>query len=336
MGNVASRRRTCVLTAVSLVLLSVAGGADGVVPRAPLAVEEADTDTSVVLVRGPWGSAPGQFGKSDEASRPGPMDFAVVHDTLYVLDPVNARVQLFNLDGSYRGEIPIGTRTADFLGVDALGRVIVLDAFVRRELKAFSVTGELLAQATLPASIGLCSAVFSDRGRVWVEERHDRVYELDMDRAEGRAPARIVGSREGRPLGAEGTTLHARKDGTHTVVIETRGAGQTGEPIFLQFPRPVASIVALEADESGRVYLAAACQRRASDDPWKTDIVLVAIGPDGEVAGTVRMPNTYVTDHYRKLCVSDTGEIIQMQTTEQEVRFVRWTLPSHQDERPSP
>jgi hypothetical protein len=325
-----------VLMAVISILLSVAGGADGVVPRAPLAVEEVETGSPVVVVRGPWGSAPGQFGKSDEASRPGPMDFAVTQDTLYVLDPVNARVQLFNLDGSFRGEIPIGTQTADFLCVDALGQVIVLDAFVRRELKTFSITGDLLAQAALPSSIGLCSAVFSNGGRVWVEERHDRVYELEMERGQGQAPARIVGSREGRPLGADGNALHARKDGTRAVAVQTHGGGQSGEPIILQFPRPVASVVALEADASGCVYLAAACLRHASDDPWKTDIVLVAIGPDGKIAGTVRMPNAYVTDHYRKLCVSRTGDIIQMQTTEQEVRFVRWTLPGRQDERPSP
>ncbi|MHC4094021.1 MAG: hypothetical protein ACYSVY_27735, partial [Planctomycetota bacterium] len=95
-------------------------------------------------------------------------------------------------------------------------------------------------------------------------------------------------------------------------------------------------IVALEADDNGRVYLAAACVADASDDQWETDLVLVAIEPDGGIAGTIRMPNAYVTDHYRKLGVARAGEIIQMQTTEREVRFVRWTLPTRADEGEAP
>lgn len=53
-----------------------------------------------------------------------------------------------------------------------------------------------------------------------------------------------------------------------------------------------------------------------------------AMAEERRIAGTIRMPNAYVTDHYRKLLVSHEGEIIQMQTAEDGVRFVRWTLPT--------
>ena len=169
------RIRMCFLAAAMSVLPPFVDRAPGEVLQVPPATEGAGMVPAEVMVRGPWGSDPGQFGKTDEASRPGPMDFAVTDDTLYVLDPVNARVQLFGLDGSFRREVPIGTRTADFMCVDAEGNVTVLDAFVRREFKTFSVSGKLLAHARLPASIGLASAIFSGAGRVWVEERHDPI-----------------------------------------------------------------------------------------------------------------------------------------------------------------
>jgi hypothetical protein len=177
-----------------------------------------------VILEAAWGPGPGQFGKVDEASRPGPMDFAVANDTLYVLDPVNGRVQVLELDGTSRQQIPLGTRTADFLCVDDSGNVTVLDAFVRREFQTFSASGHLLRSARLPASIGLPSAIFVDGERVWIEERHDRVYELQLAPDNGASPSDIIGTLPGRPLARHRGTVHARKRGTHDVVLRTATA----------------------------------------------------------------------------------------------------------------
>lgn len=277
-----------------------------------------------VLVRGTWGTAPGQFGKTDEASRPGPMDFALTDDGLYVLDPVNARVQLFGWDGGFRTVVPIGTKTADFLTVDERGRIIVLDAFVRRELRIFSPDGKRIAQADLPDTLHLPSAVLAVGEHVYVEERHSRVYEVGIA---GGAPARVLDTLPGRPLAARGAPIQAAKAGTHGVAIRTACAAGA-EPLSLQFARPVNAIVGIESDERGHLYVAVTTPRDAARDAWKSDIVLAVIDSDGRLAGTLCLSDAYVTDHYRKLAVSRAGEIIQMQTTEDEVRFVRWTLPT--------
>ena len=329
------RIRMCLLAAALSIVPPFADRAPGEVLRVPLAVERAGMVLAEVIVRGAWGSDAGQFGKVDDASRPGPMDFAVTNDTLYVLDPVNARVQVFDLDGNFRQEVPIGTRTADFMCVDDEGNIVVLDAFVRREFKTFSVSGQLLAHARLPASIGLASAIFADAGSVWIEERHNRVYEVSVARDKSGAPATVVGTRMGRPLGRGGSAVRAEKDGTHNVVIQADAAGIAGERITLQFPRRVSSIVALESDDSGQVYLAAACPRGSGGDQWKSEIVLAVIAPDGGIAGSLCMPDAYVTDHYRKLFVTRSGGVIQMQTTEDGVCFVRWALPARADGRRS-
>ncbi|UCG15467.1 MAG: hypothetical protein JSV19_09230 [Phycisphaerales bacterium] len=329
------RIRMCLLAAALSVVPPFVDRAPGEVLQVPLATEGAGVVPAEVIVRGPWGSDAGQFGKVDEASRPGPMDFAVTGDTLYVLDPVNARVQLFDLDGNFRREVLIGTRTADFMCVDDEGNITVLDAFVGREFKTFSVSGKILAHARLPASIGLASAIFTGAGRVWIEERHNRVYEVGVARDKPGAPAKVVGTRMGRPLGRSDGAVRAEKDGTHNVVIHADAAGMAGGAVTLQFPRRVSSIVALESDDSGRVYLAASCPRASGGDQWKSDIVLVVIAPDGGIAGSLCMPDAYVTDHYRKLFVTRSGGVIQMQTTEDGLRFVRWVLEAQPDGRRS-
>ena len=45
---------------------------------------------------------------------------------------------------------------------------------------------------------------------------------------------------------------------------------------------------------------------------------------DGEIVKTVRMPNSYITDHYRKVFVTAAGDIYQMQTDSAGVRFISW------------
>ena len=323
--NVRARRRFALLLGLLAAILT-AGRSVGETLRIPEATTGSEAHTQRVILRGDWGSAPGQFGKVDEASRPGPMDFTVRGGTLYVLDPVNARVQLFGLDGRFRREIPIGTRTADFMCVDGAGSITVLDAFVRREFKTFSAAGELLAYGAVPASISLPSAIFAAGERVWIEERHDRVHELCVERSPGRVQFEIEKTVSGRPMVDDCGALHVRKTGTHEVRLRLGTSEGDADVHTLRFPRAVSSVVALEADDSGRVYIAARCLCAAARDQWKADIVLVVMTPKGAIVGTLCMPDAYVTDHYRKLCVSPDGDVIQMQTTEDDVRFVHWAL----------
>jgi len=302
--------------------------AAGQVVQVPLEPACAASVETGVIVRGPWGSGPGQFGKVDEASRPGPMDFAVTDKGLYVLDPVNTRVQLFGWDGGFKQAIPIGTKTADFLAVDERGQVVVLDAFVQRDLRIFSPAGELVAQKRLPGSIGLPSTVLTEDGRIYIEERHNLVYEVSVTGERSGAPAQVVGSLAGRPRPGRHAAVHVTKEGTHAVVIRTARDAAAAQPVTLQFPRPISAVVGVEFDENGRIYVAATSPRDPGRDAWKADVLLTVLGPDGLLVGALCLPDAYITDHYRKLGVSRTGDIIQMQTTADGVRFVRWTLPA--------
>ena len=98
----------------------------------------------------------------------------------------------------------------------------------------------------------------------------------------------------------------------------------------------VASVAALEADAAGNAYLAVRCPRKAADGRETADIVVARIGADGQSVGSLALPDLYATDHYRKLLVTPAGEVIQMQTTEEGVRFVRYRFGSDGGERSVP
>ena len=127
-------------------------------------------------------------------------------------------------------------------------------------------------------------------------------------------------------MGGERGPLQAHKAGAGDVIV------QGTQTKTLRFDQPVVSIAMLESDEQGRVYLATTCRRADDKDPWKTEIVLAVIDSDGGRVRSLSMPNAYITDHYRKLCVSRSGEIIQMQTAEDGVSFIRRSLGGNASE----
>ncbi len=286
---------------------------------------------SAVILQGVWGKNQGEFGKVDEASRPGPMDFAVVGDEIFVLDSVNARVQVFTLDGDFQREISIGTATADFLSVDNRGNVTVLDAFVKRECRSFGTEGSLKARIELPQELGLPSAIFTENGTVWVEERHNQVFEISTSSEENVSLGKLSRRISGRPFsciektGGDTRTVHARKNGRREVIVRIDGDGGKQKLVSLRFPKSIVSVAGLDTDSGGRSYLTVTCLTDEKRSAWNTDLIMVVISPDGEIAGTINMPNNYVTDHYRKVFVTPAGEVYQMQTDATGVRFIRWT-----------
>lgn len=330
-----TRWRGLAAGAVCLWLPAWSAGAPAVTVDVPEPAGETLPTTDELILRGGWGPGLGEFGKRDEASRPGPMDFALVDGTLYVLDPVNARVQVFDLaSGSVRA-MEINTHTADFLHVARDGTVTVLDAFVRREFRVFAADGSLRRTARVPDTISLPSAVAADGDRVWIEERHDRVFELDASEARPGQAAPVVRNVPGRPIAGD-RFVHARKlaDGSVDLRIGAEGSGQNRRT--LRFPGRIEAVTALETDGADRTYIAVRRAGRAAEGSARSDLLVTRLRPDGYPDGTRVLPDAYVTDHYRKIFVTPSGELIQMQTTEEDVRFVRWTFPESQGERSRP
>ncbi len=324
--------------AIGMICLWMPGAgvdARGAVVVVPEPADETAAAEGDLILRGSWGTEPGQFGKRDEASRPGPMDFAWVHEMLYVLDPVNARVQVFDPAGGSVRVIAIDTHTADFLHVADDGAVTVLDAFVRREFRIFRADGSLRLTARVPDTISLPSAIAADGDRVWIEERHDRVFELDASEAQTGQAAPVVRSLPGRPITGS-RFAHARKLADGSIELRIGAESLDQKRHTLRFPGRIEAVTALEMDGADRTYVAVRRVNRAADGPAKADLLVARLGPDGQPDGVQALPDAYVTDHYRKLCVTASGELIQMQTTEKEVRFIRWTLAEPQAERSRP
>lgn len=319
---------TCLMVGALWTPLPFARSASGQVVEIPDTTETrlSPAMEGQTLLRAPWGSAPGEFGKTDEASRPGPMDFAVIGDDLYVLDTVNARVQVFGLEGRFKTAMPIGTKTADFLCVEPDGNVAVLDAFRQRQLKMFSPSGEFRSSMKLPEAIGLPSAVFTDGRRTWVEERHNRVFELSAVDDQQETAARVVGVLPGRPVLARRGTLHAIRKEERDVLVRVAAANKSEETVTVRFPHRLVSIVTLEANGSDKLCVAAVCESQTAEGQSQRRIVAASITMPAGITGVTSMPDAYITDHYRKLWLLESGDLVQMQTTKEGVRFVRWTL----------
>ena len=165
----------------------------------------------------------------------------------------------------------------------------------------------------------------AEGGRVWIEERHNRVFELDVARARTREAAAIIESLPGRPA-RPGGFVHARKlaDGAVILRVNTAVAGE--QRCSLRFPDTVASVVALETDGDGRTYVAVRRENSAPPGGARSDLVVTRLRSCGPPAESLVLPDAYVTDHYRKVFVTVSGEVIQLQTTEAGVRFVRWAF----------
>jgi len=330
-----TRWRRLAAGVVCLGMPAWSAGAPATAVDVPEPTGETEPTSGEVILRGGWGAGLGEFGKRDEASRPGPMDFALVNGTLYVLDPVNARVQVFDLaSGSARG-IEINTHTADFLHVAPDGTVTVLDAFVRREFRVFEANGALRYQARVPDTISLPSAVAADGHRVWIEERHDRVFELDASGVRSGQAASVVRNVPGRPI-AGSRFVHARKLADGAVQLRVGTEADEQGLYALRFPGRVAAVTALETDGDGRTYVAVRRADRLAEGTVESDLLVTRLGSDGRPDGVRVLPDAYVTDHYRKIFVTASGELIQMQTTEEGVQFVRWTFAELEGERSRP
>ena len=319
-----------IIAAVLLLPGEFARGSEPVVLEVKEPVSVSPSKSFAVVLQGAWGKEAGQFGKVDEASRPGPMDFAVVGDELFVLDSVNSRVQVFTLDGGFRKAIPIATATADFMAVDDQGNITVLDAFVKRECKTFQGDGTLKKLTKIPAELKLPSAIFVAGDSIWVEERHSQVFEISDSPEKNGSSGKITKRISGRPVVRAGkstgefSTVHARRNGQREVILRVSDDLNKEKLTSLRFPRVIGSVVGLDTDVKGRCYLTAACLTDEKNNSWNTDLVTAVFSPEGEIVKTVCMPNNYITDHYRKVFVTPAGDIYQMQTDSAGVRFIRW------------
>lgn len=142
-----------------------------------------DTPRNLVLIVDPAGRVTGRLGVRGGGSQPGqfkyPADVVVSEGEVFVLDPGNSRVQVFDLNGKFRRQFNVGrppVRVDGVIGmsVDAGGNLFLADRNVAA-VKVFRRNGQLLYSFD---GGGTRSGAIKDPAGVWVSSG-DRLYISD-------------------------------------------------------------------------------------------------------------------------------------------------------------
>jgi hypothetical protein len=295
-----------------------------------------------VVVRGGWGAGTGEFGKRDEASRPGPMSLAVDDaGTIYVLDQVNRRIVAYRADGQLDRVVQIESETTEEVAVGPGQRLWVL-AYEPGVQPGFRITrydGEVAAQQVpLRRSIQLVTGIFvtgtAAHPSVWVEQRHDIQTRVV---GHGRALKASMQTKNvlGRPDRARPESrLTARKVGPYrALVIRVLPGRSTHRELTITTPLPIIAIQELESDRAGNIFLGLLLGENKGPPEHELvnvrKVMLVHRGP-GRSPLTVQLEHERATDLFRQVAVGPDGSIYQLHTTEQGVSVRRWTLPEPQ------
>jgi hypothetical protein len=242
--------------------LTTAGPARIDLSRAPV------TTLQAPLLRRGWGAGGALLGRREEASRPGPMSFALdSRGAVSLLDQVNRRLLRFDAAGALLAELPLQGETAEDLAV-AGDRTFVLyyepGADPGYRLVAHGPAGEVLQQTRLHRSIQLVTGLFAVGADLYVERRHfDQV--LVARRGQLLAEAEQTQVRLGRAARGGGPRVLVGRDGDRTVVVRRVDAQRYTSRIYeLALPAPLVSVDDWLVGDDGRIALSLllAAQRR--------------------------------------------------------------------------
>lgn len=291
-----------------------------------------------VVVRGRWGSGPGQFGRRREAesSPEGPMALhAGRAGEILILDQVNRRVERYK-DGARTGTVSMGGDTLQDVAVGAEGRVALLDRFVDKSVQVYGADGKLQNEVGLTGpgvpEPGLVTGVFADEDGVYVEREHGSVVRI-ADGSGATDPARS--ELPGRPT-RDGTLFitAAFLDRAAGTVVVRAFARATQKPAWersLQLEAPVVQILMLDSDRQGRVYLAASIGHEDPQPPYKIvdeSITAVRLGSGGVERGRLRLPPLpAVEESVRPLSVDDAGDLYVMAPRPEGLEVRRYRFP---------
>ena len=283
-----------------------------------------------VLLRASWGEATGQFGKRDQASRPGPMSLTVGDDgRIYVLDQVNRRVQRFEQSGERLSSIPLPSNAIDDI-------VVVKDAIwalgwqaSKLELIQVDFDGAIVARGALHPSLTLPTGLFVRGSDIWLEVKHEwtyRVVENGRLTDPANLPPRVLG-RPDRHRDDDRLRLTAARVGSHQAAIASKAQSGALKTVFqVTTNAPIVQLLELTTDQNGDLFLALATGQQNSDGRWSSFQRMMVVKRASGATAVAMLAPTMATDYFRPLAVAKDGTIYQLQTTEGGVVIHRFRL----------
>ena len=296
---------------------------------ASIAVPSASASVSVAFASFGWGGGDGQLGRSrpHEANPEGPMSLTSDgKGGALLLDQVNGRVVKLDADGKPKGTIKVPLLGAQDVAVAADGTVAVLDRLADKQVQLFDADGK--PRGSLPlegkgiAEGGAVTGVFVDGDKVYAEKEHGPLVLLGGTDGTPGDRTEIPGrpSRDGTSWISAGITKP--DEGRLWLSAITRATNQHRFTRELRMGVPVPSLLLLDSDKSGVVYLA----MQAMPSEGHSVVLLECLaGKDGAPLGTVQLPaSTLPEETFREFAVLDQGGVLHAEMTESGVVYRKY------------
>ena len=249
-----------------------------------------------------------------EGNQEGPMSFATGEDgTIYVLDQVNRRVQIFK-DNVFIGTVGLPSPVAGDLEVTHEGKILVLDNLKEKALFVLDGrSGKLLNKIALegpniPYAPSVFAVYFRKEGKlagVWaeVEGRSVRLAMADGSPAPQRFSVPGLLSAKGKRL------ISASILGDVTVAVHlSKERFSEVSSCTVRFDLPVVHILALHIDQHEDAYVAVHLAERT-----RAKNVVVKLDPEGKECERMELPVQRMEDEVlHPIKIDSKGNIYQM------------------------
>lgn len=283
---------------------------------------------SATVVTARWGSGQGQVGLLDQPEPKGPNSFGVDdRGRVYVLDEVNRRVVRYaagRQDALYH--LP-DTQFDDL--VTARDRFVVLnrDEPARRAL-VFDAEGGLVATLPVDANVGGITRLFVVGPDVCVECSNTALFKIGTLDGAAASAADQAAAMPGRPTPA-GTVLGASLQDRNDVAVDVKGPSHTTTiKLRAHSNRDIAGIVDMAGDKAGSIYAVYGLYKEdpANVDNAKGRLVIAKYSANGELIGRAETRNDYRPEPFRKVAVTESGDVYQLTTGRAGIAILKWTL----------
>lgn len=277
-------------------------------------------------VRAGWGSGREQLGRVEPSSGNPEGPTAVALDArgrALVLDRVNGRVVTYDERGQVLGQVPTAVRSPQELLSTSDGHLLVLDRTADRAVAVHDAQGNLVGELPVEGGGvedgGDVTGLFVDGDSVYVESSHEGLVRIGSTSGK---PDTERPTLAGRPTRDGRSLLRAelvdRANGLLRVRLLDRGTGEERLARVVSMATPFFSIVQLDSDVSGRIYVAVHAGRETSPGVVVGEELRVAcLGPSLEPRGMARLPaNTLPDESFRDLAIADDGRLVYMRRTE--------------------
>lgn len=276
-----------------------------------------------------WGGGDGQLGhnRPQEANPEGPMSLtADGKGGALLLDQVNGRLVHVGPDGKPMGTIKVPLLGAQDVAVASDGTVAVLDRLADKQVQLFDADGK--PRGSLPlegkgiAEGGAVTGVFVDGDKIYAEKEHGALVLLGGTDGQPGDRTEIPGrpSRDGTSYLSAGITK--ADEGRLWLSAITRATGENRYTRELRMGMPVPSLLLLDSDKAGVIYLA----MEAMPSEGHPMVLLSCLaGKDGTPLGTVQLPaSTLPEETFREFAVLDEGGVLHAELTESGVAYRRY------------